>query len=271
MRMHAANLHAANPPAAGEALYLYGVVRDAEPMRLDMPAMDATRPLLALRHAGLTAIVSAVPLAEFRGPRGEQNLADLGWLGPRALAHEAVIERLMTQCSVFPLPLGTLFSSTQALWEALDAQRQQIEAALERLRGCREWAVQGQLDREAALDARLDEAIASGRYVPATSLGRQHLERQRLRRELAQDLDAWLWTRTAPLAETLRRQCAGFCERRLLADQGWVFNWAVLVRQQETARLHQILDEMRGIYAPCGLRLLCKGPLAPYSFRGEAC
>ena len=128
MRMHAANLHAANLPAAGDALYLYGVVRDAEPMRLDMPAMDATRPLLALRHAGLTAIVSAVPLAEFRGPRGEQNLADLGWLGPRALAHEAVIEHLMTQCSVFPLPLGTLFSSTQALWAALDAQRRRTLA-----------------------------------------------------------------------------------------------------------------------------------------------
>ncbi|MBK1619783.1 hypothetical protein CKO42_15295 [Lamprobacter modestohalophilus] len=254
----------------GEALYLYAVVRSAEPMRLDVPGIDAARPLMALHHAGLTAIVSAVLLTAFRGPQGEQNLADLGWLGPRALAHEAVIERLMAQCTVFPLPLGTLFSSRQALREALDARREQIESALERLRGCREWAVQGHLDREAALDARMDEAIASGRYVPAVSLGRQHLEKQRLRRELARDLDAWLLMRTAPLAETLRRQCAGFCERQLQADQGWVFNWAVLVRQQETAHFHQILDEARAVQAVRGLRLACKGPFAPYSFCGKA-
>ncbi len=253
----------------GEALYLYAVVRSAEPLRLDVPGIDASRPLMALHHAGLTAIVSAVLLTAFRGPQGEQNLADLGWLGPRALAHELVIERLMAQGTVFPLPLGTLFSSAQALREALDARREQIESVVERLQGCREWAVQGLLDRDVALAARMDEAVASGRYVPAASLGRQHLEKQRLRRELEVGLDAWLFAKTASLAERLRRECSGFTERRLRSDQGFVFNWAVLVSQRETAPFHQMLDEVRAEYAACGLRLLCKGPWAPYSFCGE--
>ncbi|MBK1706841.1 GvpL/GvpF family gas vesicle protein [Halochromatium glycolicum] len=260
---------AALEPAADEALYLYCVLRSAGAITLPDAAIDPARPVAALEHAGLTAVVSPVPLAEFRGPQGEQNLADVGWLGPRALCHETVIAHFLPQAAVFPLPFGTLFSSVAALRQELDARRGQIEAALERVQDCREWAVQGVLEREQALDAREQEAIATGRYVPAASAGRQHLEKKRLRRALERDLEAWLSARTAPLADTLYRAYAGFTERRVLAGQGLAFNWAVLVPSPDTERFLGLIDDARAQHAAAGLQIVCKGPWAAYSFCGE--
>lgn len=260
---------AALEPAADEALYLYCVLRSGGAIALPDTAIDPARPVAALEHAGLTAVLSRVQLAEFRGPQGERNLADVGWLGPRALCHETVIEHFLSQAAVFPLPFGTLFSSTAALRRELDARRERIEAALERTQDSREWAVQGVLEREQALDAREQEAIATGRYVPAASAGRQHLEKKRLRRELERDLEAWLAARVAPLADALRQECAGFTQRRLLSGQGLVFNWAVLVPWRDTEQFLGLIDDARAQHEAAGLRLVCKGPWAAYSFCGE--
>jgi hypothetical protein len=191
-------------------------------------------------------------------------------VAPRALRQEAVLRRVMAVEPVFPMPFGTLFSSLAALEQTMQARRAAITAVLERVAGCEEWAVQAALDRHRAIDARVDAAIADGSYAPAPATGRRHLEEQRLRRRLEQDLDSWLAGITGPLQEDLRQMTRGAVARRLVAGQDLAFNWAFLVPAAELERFCRRVDEAARDHAPQGLQLICKGPLPPYSFCGDA-
>lgn len=259
---------AARMDAGDEAVYLYcfAQARAADRLPPELPAVDPARALGLHHHAGLVALVSPVPRADYTGTAGEAHLADIGWVGPRALRHQAVLEAAQAVTTVFPLPFGTLFSSPAALTQEMDRRRGEIEAVLRRLAGCAEWAVQGELDRDAAVDTRLRAAIADGRYVPAASPGRRHLEEQRLRRELAADLDAWAQQAAGTVAEALRGLSRGFVERRVPAGQALAFNWAFLVPEAALPAFRQTLDAAARGLAGQGLSLVCKGPWPCYSF-----
>ncbi|MCF7985711.1 MAG: GvpL/GvpF family gas vesicle protein [Thiohalocapsa sp.] len=279
--------HAPGPgPGTGsdnrEAVYLYGfaaVASDAAgsgharlppglPPDLppDLPAVDEARPLRLQCHGGLIALTSRVCRADYEGEAGEANLADIAWVGPRALRHQAVLEAAQASTTIMPLPFGTLFSCESALEHEMLQRRDEIESVLRRLAGCVEWAVQGMLDRRAAVDVRVRQAIAAGRYVPAASPGRRHLEEQRLRRALERDLDDWANTAAAGLLESLRALSAGFVERRVQATGALAFNWAFLVPDAAAAAFHERLDTRRHALAEQGLDVACKGPWPAYSF-----
>jgi hypothetical protein len=270
--------HAMLPPAdvgtdADEAVYLYGFVPDAGAaagLPPALPAVDPERPLALYRHAGLTALVSPVRRADFAGDDGAANLADIGWVGPRALRHQAVLDAVLALAAIYPLPFGTLFSTPAALAAEMDQRRGDIERALERLAGCAEWAVQGELDRDAALDARVRDTIAAGAWTPPEAQGRRHLEEQRLRRELAADLDDWADAAAAPLADALLAVSRGRVERRVPVGQALAFNWAFLVPSDALSDFHAALDAIGPALAGHGLRIVCKGPWPGYSFVAAA-
>jgi hypothetical protein len=262
-------------PPSTEALYAYCFATTAaltEPLAAKLaatPAIDPARPVRVHRTRDLAAVLSPVRRAELEGEQGEANLADIGWVGPRALRHQAVIEQAMAEATVLPLPFGTLFSSPTALERAMVEGRPRILAVLERLGGCEEWAVQGTLDRQQALAARLAAAIAAGDYVPAAAPGRRHLEEQRLRREWERDIGAWALAAADDLAHDLTALAHGFVERRIPAGQELLFNWAFLV---PTRALTRFRARIEAAAEPCrerGLHLGCKGPWPPYSFCGD--
>ncbi|WP_295885852.1 GvpL/GvpF family gas vesicle protein [uncultured Thiohalocapsa sp.] len=250
------------------ALYLYCFApADAAGLPPEAPAVDGGG-LSVHRHAGLTALVSPVRRADYEGEQGVANLADIGWVGPRALRHQTVLDAALAATTVFPLPFATLFSSVAVLEAEMASRRTDILAALDRLAGCAEWAVQGQLDRARALDARVAEAIAAGRFVPPAAAGRRHLEEQRLRRALTPDLEAWAARRAAALADALRPQCRGLVERRIPSGQALAFNWALLVPDAARAAVEEVLTAAAPELAECGLTLEFKGPWPGYSFTG---
>jgi len=256
--------------AAEEAVYVYCFADDVRVPLDDLPAIDERRSLRVHRHASLAAVISLVTRNAFEGESGETHLSDLAWIAPRVLRQEAILRRIMAAEPVLPLPFGTLFSSLQALEQAMDSRRAIIKAVLRRIDGCQEWAVQGALDRRRAVDARIAAAIAEGSYSPAASTGRRHLEEQRLRRELDRSLDSWISSLSTPLREALEQVSRDAVARRVIAGQDQVFNWAFLV---PVAGLHQFqerVDAAARAHAELGLHLTCKGPLPPYSFCSEA-
>jgi hypothetical protein len=258
------------PIGEREALCLYCFARSADTPLSDLPGVDERRPPFVHGHDGIAAVVSIVDQADYAGPIGEAQLADLAWVAPWALRQEAVLRRVMAAAPVFPMPFGTLFSSFAALEQTIHSRRAAIDAVLERVAGCEEWAVQATLDRGRAIDARVDAAIADGSYVPAPATGRRHLEEQRLRRRLEQDLDSWLAGITGPLLDDLRQMTRGAVARRLVAGQDLAFNWAFLVPVTVLDRFRRRVEEAATDHAALGLELSCKGPLPPYSFCGEA-
>ncbi|WP_058557737.1 GvpL/GvpF family gas vesicle protein [Thiohalocapsa sp. ML1] len=258
---------------ADEAVYLYGFVSDsgaASGLPPALPAVDPERPLGLYRHAGLIALVSPVRRTDFDGDDGAANLADIGWVGPRALRHQAVLDAALAEAAVYPLPFGTLFSSPAALAAEMELRRDDIGAALARLAGCAEWAVQGELDRDAALDALVRDAIVAGDWTPPAAPGRRHLEEQRLRRELDAELDNWAEAAAATLADALAAASRGHAQRRIPAGQTLAFNWAFLVPTDGLDDFHAAIDTTGPVLAGHGLRVVCKGPWPGYSFVAAA-
>ncbi len=248
------------------AIYLYGFAPAAAAgLPPAMPAVDDGT-LTVHRHADVAALVSAVPRASYEGERGEAHLADIGWVGPRALRHQAVLDAAKQTTTIVPLPFATLFSSIAALDAEMVRRGDTIRALLRRLTGCSEWALQARLDHAAALDAQVRGAIADGRFVPPAAAGRRHLEEQRLRRALARETQTWVARRVAALAAALQEHCRDFVERRLPVGQGLALNWALLVPDVNATRLNETIAAHTPALAADGLHLTCKGPWPGYSF-----
>ena len=161
-----------------EVTYGYCVVRGPEPDVAALPAglvgMSPPRALPLGEHLWL---IAAQAPARTYGPEAiAEASSDLDWLSACALAHEAVIEPLMSAPAVAPLKLFTLFSGEQAARRRLMAKRPVLLATLRRLAGGAEWGVR--------VHARPRPPVAAIAERPAS--GRGFLERKRDARRLAQ-------------------------------------------------------------------------------------
>jgi len=104
------------PEPAGEGIWVYGILRgDAPPL----PAGVAKKPVERVNGAGLTALVSRVPLAEFGAEPLRRNLNDLAWLEEVARAQEAVLDAALADATVVPLRMCTIFERDQRVLDML--------------------------------------------------------------------------------------------------------------------------------------------------------
>ena len=256
-------VQASDQPAVGEAVYVYcfSLPGISTPPG---PGVDENQPITIHTTHNLSAAVCWVSLDDFTGESGESNLQDIAWLGPRACRHAIVVEQVMDNAPVFPLPFGTLFSSLPALDLAIDRRFSEVSAALERVAGCQEWSVEATLDRFKAIDYRLEEDLRSGRVKLPEAIGRRHLEEQKLRRQLSLDLDAWINDYLNPIKDDLASLAHGFRPRRLTDNK--VSHWAFLIpiNQVETFRVKT--EQMTIAHEPAGLSFRVTGPWPPYTF-----
>jgi hypothetical protein len=254
-----------DPPRSGRAgaeraVYLYCFARAD---RLDPLAP----PLLAVREGAVAAVAKEVPLADFAGPGAEERARDLAWVGPRALEHNRVVERVGERSPVFPVPFATLYSSEQALRRFVRLHEGAIGTFLARVDGAAEWAVKGFLDRE-----RAGEALRSRRETePAATPGARYLQERRSRREGDRELARWLAAAAAEAEDALSRLALELRERPALETQDepgrqMVFNLAWLVEDGRAGAFASAAEELNSRFEPLGLALRVSGPLPPYSF-----
>ncbi|MBU2712031.1 GvpL/GvpF family gas vesicle protein [Zooshikella harenae] len=256
--------------APDEALYLYGFQSGAQPVPTELYGLNEYQPVMSCTHVGLTAYISKVKAHDFTGPKGEAQLQDVQWLTQNAKRHDAVLEALMVQGDVFPVTFGSLFSSLQKLMDTMLVQRRKIANCLKRVAACREWGVQGILDRSVALDVRLAEALQQAPTHLSDSPGRRHLQVQRLRRELERSTDRWLATEMDRIATALTVNVHGFYDRQRQTVDQQVLNWAFLVQRQHEQSFFTGLAAQQEEAKKYGLDLSCKGPWPPYSFCRDA-
>jgi hypothetical protein len=216
------------------------------------------------RRSGIAAIIGWVQLKEFSGTEGERNLQDITWLGPRLCRHGAIIDAVKANGAVFTLPFGTLFSSLDALDREMEVSGDLIISTLQKVDQCDEWALEGSLDRDLALEVQFAEKITNGQLTLPASPGRRHLEEKRIRREMAFDLDDCLqphleWTRTVLAANAKDFRYRSHAENL-------AFNWAFLVSCLDRDAFLQCADEVITRGAETGLSIRLTGPWPPYSF-----
>ena len=182
-------------------------------------ATEPVPPLRAVRRGGLSVLYA---------PASEDRTPEALW------AREAVLEELMGACDLLPVRFGTVVADEDAAAQAIEQRREQLTAALERVRGAVEVSVR---------------VLAREEPEPAEGSGREYMDAKAdgaRRAELVHE----------PLAalarESVKRPGPELLRAAYLVDRDAVA--AFVGRREELPRSHT--DLAHG----------CTGPWPPFSF-----
>lgn len=217
---------------------------------------DQRRPLRVVTSDGLAAVVSDTPVAHVDITR------------QRLLAHEKVIEDVMSHADVLPCSFGTIAASDEAIRDdLLHPLHDELLSQLDRIRGHVELGLMVLWERDRLLaditseEARirqLRDAIAEqpqdATYYDRLALGELVVAAIEQRRER---VAAMLLAGLQPLATESRAN-------RIINDM-MILNAAFLVKRN---RLPDFDERIRGLTEENAGRLIVRyaGPLAPYHF-----
>jgi hypothetical protein len=129
--------------------YVYGLVRSARrpslrgapdglPGSRDLRLLDAGD---AFAGGGHWLVASTVSEEAYGEAPLEAGLQQIEWVGPRALAHEAVIEHFLDADAVLPMQLFTLFKSDDRALDDVRKNSRRVARILDRINGHVEWGV----------------------------------------------------------------------------------------------------------------------------------
>lgn len=267
-------------PPAGEpvAYYTYAIARrkSAGPAApLGASGVDPRFPVYALARGDLLAVVSAVPLAEFRPEALKARLQDGEWVRALALAHQRVLAGLLEEHVVLPLQFCTLYNSADRVLEMLAANQAALAAALDRLAGATEWGVKIFCDRRQLIEwakTSSEQLRPLSERIGRVAEGASYLLRRKLEHMAGQ------------LAESLERGHAQECHLRLSGRARaaashppqapdahgqpgeMILNGSYLVADRDQERFEAELARLQEQLDPLGFRCELTGPWPPYSF-----
>ncbi len=255
--------------------YVYGVV-GAEEIDLGSypPGVDAANPLAMVRHDGLGALVSRVPLNEFGEESLRESLDDLGWLEDKARAHERVLDHTRKLTTVIPMRLCTIYTSEASVRDMLTRERHWLSEALVRLGGRTEWGVKLFAGRNAheLAGRRSPEAARLEEQVARASPGEAYLLRKKLHEIGAQEAERLV----EECCEAGHRHLAGTAVDALLnplqprevtgRDGDMVLNGVYLVEDDSTEDFHAAVASLEEEYGQMGIDVELTGPWPPYNF-----
>ena len=244
------------------ALYVYCVVRAEAEIPERLTGIERGHPPTVLRHDGLGAVLSDVPLEDFGEVRLRERLADMHWLEHAARTHENVLEEIAGTATLIPMRLCSVFRSERGVREMLTREARALTEALDHLEGKAEWAVKvfASPPAEAQLEARQD---GSG----TDYMRRRQSERDR-RRNSEQELHEACVAIHERLSEVAAESMTSAPQRPEVSGHPgeMLLNGVYLVEDKEREPFLALVDELQAEYRTAGLDLRPTGPWPAYSF-----
>jgi Gas vesicle synthesis protein GvpL/GvpF len=266
---------AAKPTAApGTGLWVYcvagGELPDVPPGVAGVAAGHQPR---VLRAAGLSAMVSAVPLEEFGEEALRRNLNDMDWLEEVVRAHENALEAVLGSGPIVPMRVCTIYSSAEHVEQMLAERAAVFGEVLARLGGRAEWGVKLTADRDRVAEAarvRIGHAAGAKAGAGGSYLGRKQQD-MRLRDEVDEILTAAAaesharleeWASASELLSPQRRELSGH-------EGEMVLNGAYLVDDNRLDGFRSVVSELQEQYGGDGLAFDLTGPWPAFHFAGS--
>jgi hypothetical protein len=257
------------PPGDGVdqamGVWLHGVAHRVDPATLNgVAGMDDGR-LSVIRAAGLAAVVSGVPLAQYGEEPLRQNLEDLSWLERAARAHHIVVDALWQAGPFVPARLATVFLDEARVAELLTTRRTEFVAGLERVAGRAEWGVKAYAVAMPDVQPQdTPDSVSPG--LAYLRKRRAELTAQTEGQERAARDAAAVHAALAECAAAARRHAPQ--DRRLSgADTAMVLNGAYLVDPDRLTEFTELVATLPKRHP--AVRLELTGPWPPYSFAGD--
>ena len=241
----------------GTAVYLYGVVRDGDPLVLDVPPIGDAGPVYTLSHRGLAAVLSDDPLPRYEVTR--KNVR----------GHQAVVDEVMRTTEILPTRLGTVLPSPQwVVGNFLEERWAELRRLLDRVAGRVEFGLKASwtdlqfvfaeviaADRDLrAVRDRLTRRPAAATYEARLQLGeRAGQALTAKRKQEADDLAGAL----EPHVVDIRRNDP--------VSELMVLNAAFLVDRPRIEPFEAAVQGLDRVHAG-RLGFVLAGPLPPYNF-----
>jgi hypothetical protein len=257
----------------GRCVYLFCCARaEAAAMMMSMTAagLEPEQELYMLALGDFVAVACDVRLADWTGAGGEANLANLAWVAPRALHHQSVLEQVMASSPILPMPVGTLFSSQEALLLWLAQRYHRIVEFLTDIADKEEWSLKLLLD---APRAEAQWLAREQRQPPGgTSVGSRYLLEKKLRGEATQRVRQVARQTEAALYEKLRGVILLRQARRLLpqhspdAQHQALSHSALLIQAARREELLAMVATFNASHQESGMRVDMSGPWPAATF-----
>ncbi len=223
----------------------------------------------------MAALVSSVDMGAYAPDRVELLTEEVGWVAPRASAHDAVVTWAGDRGAVIPLPIFTLFRDESRVREMLRERAPELRATFERVGMGEEYGLR---------IFRLDEVLARGigalspsvealeRQARDATPGQRYLLQRKLEAErrnelkrVAAEVARESFDTLAPLAlEAVREPLPA--KGRDDAPGVAILNAFFLVKRGALAPFQQSLTAIVREHQPHGFRFDFTGPWPPYHF-----
>lgn len=209
--------------------------------------------------------------ADFEGPAGEKNLADIHWLTPRVIAHEKVVDQLSLQSSFYPARFGTLFSNEPRLEHFIEQFSNHLLNFFQRVKGKKEWGMKffGNHAQAAMILAEREGIVQHG--VPVG--GAKYLKLKQLQRESSKAKSDFFTATLHEAVHSLGSQFSDLIARPIHATnqeaaQGELLsNIAVLVSDDEPNSIVLWAERWNNTKPlSSGIQVELTGPWPAYSF-----
>jgi hypothetical protein len=202
-----------------------------------------------------------VPESDYAETALARGLQNLDWVGPRAIAHERVIELFLSAPALLPMHLFTLFTSDDRVVQHVHSDGARIRRLLKRVEGKVEWGLRLTFDAKAGPAKVSRRPVRSGTEFLARKRDVLGVDRTRAKEALV-TADR-VYKSTSRLASAARRRTS--VERaapgsRLLLDAAFL----VAVAKSGGFRL-AVRQQMRDLRA-AGITMSLTGPWPPYNF-----
>lgn len=248
--------------------YVYALVRaEKRPALRGPPApMPGGEPVRLLPAAdGLWLVVSTVPAQAYDQAALEAGLQDMDWLGPRAVAHEAVVECFLSCPALLPMQLFTLFTSDERAVEHVLRTHESIERILQRIERHVEWGLRLTWDDNAARAAAQQRPAVAEAPTGAAYLARKRDLLEADRTQLATAREA-----AERLYRTVEREAAASRRHGAMEDAAAhlhvLVDAAFLVRADRAGAFRTLLRRQARILGEMGVAVSLTGPWPPYNF-----
>jgi hypothetical protein len=255
------------------ALYLFCLTRGKLVPYLEGTGITGSEMIVMKDFSDVTAVVCEVPEDEFSGSSAEIRLQDIGWIAPKAVRHEQVIEEVMRYSPVLPARFGSLFSSVESLASLVKSNMEAINTFLDDVADKEEWSVKGSLSKNTALEnIFLDKLKGISEDLTALSPGVRYFKERQLRSEAEKELAGVVKQTFNSVANQLASLSDGAKQRKIISLSGeeeekqTIVHWAFLVDHSFVGKLLGLVERANTQFNNKGLSFDCSGPWPPYSF-----
>jgi hypothetical protein len=241
----------------------------------DVRMLEIPTPASAAKRAASARdwlIVSTVPAKAYGEAALEAGLQQLEWVGPRALAHEAVVEHFLASPAVLPMQLFTLFTGDARAVEHVVGDRRRIAAIMKRIEGQVEWGLRLTLDPEADRQGVGPKRAARSRRSSAKpgEGGAAYLARKRDQLDLARTRLKKACAEADRMYRAVSREATG-ARRRTATEQAapgsrLVLDAAFLVPARRAAGFRAAVGRKARALKGTGLTVSLTGPWPAYNF-----